>query len=80
MLLAASEVPVAPVVILMAFGVIVATLGHLSKSRTMVVTGLMVLFLATGAMFVGAYAAYQGDEQDVRPACGKTCPKEGESP
>ena len=78
--LSASEVPVAPVVLVMAFGVILATLGHMAKSRTMVVAGLMVLFMATGAMFVGAYAAYRGDEQDIRPACGKTCPKEGESP
>ena len=78
MVLAASDIPVAPVVIFMAFGVIIAMFGHASKSRTTVMTGLMILFMATGAMFVGAYLAYQADESDPRPECEKTCPKKGE--
>ena len=78
MVLAASEIPVAPVVIFMAVGVLIAMFGHASKSRSTVMAGLMILFIATGAMFVGAYIAYQGDESDPRPECGKTCPKKGE--
>ena len=77
-LLAATEIPAAPVVVFMALGVLVALVGHASKSRSLILTGLMMLFLATGAMFVGAYAAFQEGEADPRPECGKTCPKEGE--
>ena len=79
--LAATEIPAAPVVIFMAFGVIVAIVGHASKSRGLVAAGLLILFMATGAMFVGAYAAYRGEETDPRPECGETvkeCPKEGD--
>jgi hypothetical protein len=78
MVLAASVIPVAPVVIFMACGVLIAMFGHASKSRGTVLAGLMILFIATGAMFIGAYIAFQGDERDPRPECGKTCPKEGE--
>ena len=73
-----DTVPAAPVLIFMGFGVILALFGHMSKSRSLVVTGLTILFMATGAMFVGAYVAYENDESDPRPACGKECPKEGE--
>ena len=66
MLLAATEIPAAPVLIFMALGVILATLGHASKSRTLVVTGLVILFMATAAMVVGAYVAYEGGEGDPR--------------
>jgi 4-hydroxybenzoate polyprenyltransferase len=66
--LAASDVPAAPVLIVMAIGVVVAALGHASKSRALVVAGLMMLFLATAAMVVGAYVAYESDpNQDPRP-------------
>lgn len=64
--LAASEIPAAPVVILMGLGVVIALVGHMSKSRTLIVTGLMILFMATAAMVIGAYVAYQGDEPDPR--------------
>ena len=79
--IAATEIPAAPVVIFMGFGVLIAIVGHASKSRTLVTTGLLILFVATGAMFLGAYAAYQGDERDPREPCGAqtpTCPKPGE--
>jgi len=76
---ATETIPAAPVLIFMAFGVILALFGHMSKARGLVVTGLTILFVATGAMFVGAYVAYQNDESDPRPECGKECPKEGES-
>ena len=68
MVLAATDIPAAPVLIFMAFGVILATLGHASKSRTLVVTGLMILFMATAAMVAGAYIAYHSENTgDPRP-------------
>ena len=81
--LAASDIPAAPVVIFMACGVLVAIFGHAAKSRTLVATGLLMLFVATGAMFVGAYAAFEGDERDPRAPCGETvkvCDKPNERP
>ena len=65
-LAAADTIPAAPVLIFMALGVILATFGHASKSRTLVVTGLVILFMATAAMVVGAYVAYEGGEGDPR--------------
>ena len=68
MFLAATDIPAAPVLVLMALGVIVATVGHASKARWLVVTGLMMLFLATASMMVGAYIAYNEDpNEDPRP-------------
>ena len=66
MILAASEIPAAPVLALMGFGVILALAGHIWKSRSLVATGLAILFLATAAMVVGAYIAYQDDSGDPR--------------
>ncbi len=63
---AAETIPAAPVLIFMAFGVILALLGHMSKSRGLVVTGLAIIFMATAAMVVGAYVAYEGGETDPR--------------
>jgi hypothetical protein len=82
MVLAASTIPAAPVVIFMALGVLIALLGHANKSHNMVLTGLMVLFIATAAMFVAAYAAFENDEVDPRSPCDETvkrCQKEGEA-
>ena len=73
--LAATDIPAAPVVIFMGFGVLIAIVGHASKSRAFVATGLLMLFMATGAMFLGAYAAYRGDEQDPREPCGAQTPR-----
>ena len=64
--LAAETIPAAPVLIFMAVGVIVATVGHASKSRSVVIAGLTILFMATAAMVVGAYIAYERGETDVR--------------
>ena len=84
MLLAATEIPVAPVLIFMGLGVLIAIAGHVWRSRTFIVAGILVLFLGTAAMFVAAYVAYKGgDETDPRPPCGETvreCEKEGERP
>ena len=68
MVLAASDVPAAPVLAVMAFGVLLAIGGHLYGSKTVVATGLAILFLATAAMVVGGFVAYQGEESDPRPA------------
>jgi ABC-type uncharacterized transport system permease subunit len=68
MVLAASDVPAAPVLAVMAFGVLLAIAGHLYGSKSVVATGLAILFLATAAMVVGGYVAYQGEETDPRPS------------
>jgi hypothetical protein len=65
-LLAAAEVPAAPVVGAMTFGVVVALVGHVTKDAKVVALGLAVLFLATAAMVVLGYAAYDGGELDPR--------------
>ena len=68
MVLAASDVPAAPVLAVMAFGVLLAIGGHLYGSKSVVATGLAILFLATAAMVVGGFVAYEGEESDPRPA------------
>ena len=65
-LAAADTIAAAPVLILMGIGVVVATFGHAAKSRTLIVTGIMILFVATAAMVVGAYVAYHQGETDPR--------------
>ena len=65
-LLAASDIPAAPVLGLMAIGVIIAIVGHATKSRSVVVTGLCILFLATAGMVVGGFAAFNQDSSDPR--------------
>jgi hypothetical protein len=62
-----QDIPAAPMLILMAFGVVVAIAGHLYGSRTVVGMGIFILFLATAAMVVGGFLAFQGDETDPRP-------------
>ena len=67
MLLAQAEtIPAAPVIAMMALGVLIATFGHIWKSRAVVATGLAILFFATAAMVVGGYVAYTRDEPDPR--------------
>jgi hypothetical protein len=67
-MLAASQISAAPIVALMGFGVLVALVGHMARARYVVAVGLAILFLATAGMIIGAFAAYQGDESDPRPA------------
>ena len=64
--LAASDIPAAPVIALMAFAVVITIGGHLYGSRSTVATGIVILFLATAAMVVGGYLAYTGGEEDIR--------------
>lgn len=66
MVLAAGTLPAAPVLALMALGVLVAIAGHLYGSRGVVAAGLAILFFATAAMVVGGYVAYKNDEPDIR--------------
>jgi hypothetical protein len=67
--LAAANIPAAPILALMAIGVLVAIGGHATKSRSAVVTGLTILFLATGGMMIGGFAAFHTGENDPRPGC-----------
>jgi hypothetical protein len=67
-MLAALQLSAAPVIALMGFGVIVAIVGHATRARWLVVTGLAILFLATAGMLVGGYVAYHdGSDPDSRP-------------
>ena len=59
MVLAAGTLPAAPVLALMALGVLVAIGGHLYGSRGIVAAGLAILFIATAAMVVGGFVAYK---------------------
>jgi len=64
--LAAAEIPAAPVIVLMALGVLIAMAGHATRSRGTVATGLAILFLATAGMIVGGFAAFNDDPGDPR--------------
>ena len=66
---AVSTVPAAPVIGLMAIGVVIALVGHATRSRGTVATGLAILFLATAGMVVGGFAAFQGGDTDPRTQC-----------
>ena len=68
-LLAISSVPAAPIIGLMALGVIIAIVGHAVGSRGTVVTGLAILFLATAGMVAGGFAAFHGGDTDPRDKC-----------
>ncbi len=62
-----TEIPAAPILALMAFGVVIAIGGHLYGSRSVVATGIAILFLATAGMVLGGLAAFQNEEEDIRP-------------
>lgn len=57
-MIAASQLPAAPILAVMAFGVLVAIAGHITKLRWLIVTGLALLFLATAGMFVSGFVSY----------------------
>ena len=71
--IAAATIPAAPVLALMAVGAVVAVLGHGARSRTVVAIGLTLLFLATAAMVVVGFAAYQQNPNDPRPCTTALC-------
>jgi ABC-type polysaccharide/polyol phosphate export permease len=48
-----------PIYALMAFGFVLAVMGHIFRDYRIVAVGLAVLFLATALLFLGAYHSYQ---------------------
>jgi hypothetical protein len=67
LVLAVSDIPAAPVVGMMTFGVVIALVGHVAKSYRVVAVGLAILFIATALMVLVGFAAYNSDETDPRP-------------
>jgi hypothetical protein len=65
--LAASDIPAAPVLGVMLFGVVMATVGHSAKNNGVAALGIALVFLATAAMFIGGVLAYDDDPGDPRP-------------
>ena len=64
--LLAADIPAAPVLALMGFAVLITIGGHIYKSKSTVATGIVILMLATAAMVVGGYLAFQAGEEDIR--------------
>lgn len=65
--LAASDIPAAPVIAVMAFGVVMATMGHAARNQRVAAIGIAILFLATAAMVVAGVTAFDQDPRDPRP-------------
>jgi hypothetical protein len=61
-----ADVPAAPILALMAFGIVVAIMGHLYGSKATVATGIAILFLATAGMVIGGFVAFNNEETDPR--------------
>ena len=68
-MLAASDIPAAPVLLLMGLGVLIAIAGHATKIKGFVALGIALIFLATAGMVVGGFAAFQQDSSDPRTKC-----------
>jgi hypothetical protein len=66
--LGADTLPASPVLVLMALGILIAIGGHVVGNARVVGLGVPLLFLATALMILGGFAAYEGGEQDPRPA------------
>jgi hypothetical protein len=49
----------APIYALMAFGFVLAVMGHIFRDQRIVAIGIAILFLATAALILGAYQSYQ---------------------
>jgi hypothetical protein len=67
LVLAASDLPAAPVVAAMAFGVVMAIVGHSAKNSAVAAIGIAILFLATAAMMIAGITAFNQDPSDPRP-------------
>lgn len=61
-----AAVSAAPVLALMAFGVVVAIFGHIGKNMRVVAVGVGSLFVATALMMILGFASYQDDSRDPR--------------
>jgi hypothetical protein len=48
-----------PLYALMAFGFVLAVMGHIFRDQRIVGIGIAILFLATALLFLGAYQSYQ---------------------
>ena len=57
LLLGALSAP--PIYALMAFGFVLAVMGHIFRDQRIVAIGVAILFIATALLFVGAYQSYQ---------------------
>ena len=64
--LADSEIPAAPVLGLMAMGVVVAIVGHATRDRRVQAIGMSMLFLATFLMVLLGYLSYESGDVDPR--------------
>jgi hypothetical protein len=49
----------APIYALMAFGFVLAVMGHIFRDQRIVAVGIAILFLATALLIWGAYQSYQ---------------------
>jgi ABC-type polysaccharide/polyol phosphate export permease len=54
-----GALPATPVYALMAFGFVLAVMGHIFRDYRIVGVGIAVLFIATALLILGAYQAYQ---------------------
>jgi hypothetical protein len=43
---------------IMAFGFVLAVMGHIFRDRRIVALGIFILFVGTGLLLLGAYQAY----------------------
>ena len=57
LLLGALSAP--PIYALMAFGFVLAVMGHIFRDQRIVGIGVAILFIATALLFIGAYQSYQ---------------------
>lgn len=48
-----------PIYALMAFGFVLAVMGHIFRDQRIVGIGIAILFLGTALLFLGAYQSYQ---------------------
>ena len=48
-----------PIYALMAFGFVLAVMGHIFRDQRIVGVGIAILFLATALLIQGAYQSYQ---------------------
>ena len=68
-MLAASDIPAAPVLAVMGLGVLIAVAGHATKIKGAVALGIALIFLATAGMVIGGFAAFHQDPSDPRTKC-----------
>jgi hypothetical protein len=48
-----------PIYALMAFGFVLAVMGHIFRDQRIVAIGIAILFVATALLILGAYQSYQ---------------------